>query len=101
MGKWATYQRRGGGPGAVIALPVPVATQNGFGDLSWSVAGVVPTFAQVEVDVTLMGAWAIENTVAWTAFPYSVENPGANYRVVGINASSVPVTQNSNVINVP
>lgn len=98
MGKWATYQRRGGGAQNAIALPIPILGSDLSGNIMWSVVLVVPDTAQVEQSADGSTGWSIEASPAWSDLNYAVLQPGTFYRVIGLDSGNNPVTQYSNIV---
>lgn len=98
MGKWATYRKRGrGSQGPSYALPVPLLALAIGDQLNWGVVGAAPVNAEVWYDGG--GGFGLAATVDWTAGqPYDASATPGDWKVRGVDGSSVPVTDFSNIV---
>jgi len=95
VGKWATYQRRGGGGQASAPLPIPDLVNASEGNVEWSVVGVTPDLALLQHGPTDSGPWSLDLNPPWADGSADVTFVGDWYRVTGTDSFGNPVTQPS------
>lgn len=93
MGKWAQQRRRGGGGSQTVTLQAPVLTFTAPDQLDW--VWTLPDPDNWSVQENMSGE--IDN-VGGASRSSGIAAPGNNYRVIGLDASSNPVTAWSNVV---
>src|SRR4051812_25247283 len=99
MGKWATYQRRGGG--VVPPANSAVLSWDGGTNLLWTWSGTDPDTWEIDQAPSATGPWSSWDSVAGTQRSDSNPDTGFWYSVIGLDSLSNPVTDRSNAVEVP
>jgi hypothetical protein len=99
MGKWSQKRLRGGGPVVAVSTPL-LATPDGI-SLTWTIVGPTPPRALIFFSAGSGGPYILQDDVLWTNQPFPEDtNPGF-YVLFGADGSSIPVTGESNEVNIP
>lgn len=99
MGRYAQASRRGSsGPVPAGSLPVPVLVALGGGEVTWSVSGPEPDTARIYTGLT-GGPYTHHSDTPWVNVPYLVATVDPSCVIVGTDGSLVPVTAQSNEVD--
>lgn len=99
MGKWATYQKRGGT--RTTPAETPILSFNGTDTILWTWGSADPVQWSIETAGTSSGPWTSDDQVSGSDRSYDQLTNGRWYTVIGIDGSGNPVTPRSNAVNVP
>lgn len=99
MGKWATYQRRGGTRTTPVETPVLSAVDPD--DLSWVYASPDPDGWQVDSANSPTGPWTLDTTETGDRRTSDDHTTGLWYSVFGVDTLGNPVTPRSNAVLLP
>jgi hypothetical protein len=99
MGAHAQRRRRGRGGGASVTFGTPVLSNDGGGNLTWTVAGPQPTKFLLFFDDGLGGGFVLFTTGNWTDQPFDSSADNGDWKIRGADGAFSPVTPFSNVIS--
>lgn len=98
MGKWATYQKRGGGGEQTSVLNAPVLSDDGSSNLLWTWTIPDPDHWDVEFSGTGTPPFALSEQDPGSARGTGPVGGALFYRIIGRDALEVAVTAYSNVV---
>ena len=99
MGKWSTYQLRGGSAASPANYPAPVLTVLGEPDISWTYGGTDPDHWSIETSASEFGPFAEVATQPGASRSDSHTSAHDWVRIIGLDGLNAPLTPYSNTEN--